>query len=142
MAILTDRATDRLDQEVIVEWLGEVPGGSGCVDALPHGDLVIGGDEDDRDDEPIDLQLRLKVETAHAAVQVDVQDQAGRADQKRRSEKILSRCEGLGGETGRLHKPAKRSADRAVIVYDGNQVGGIKHDVMALEYSLRSTRMT
>ena len=82
IAVLTDRSTDRLDQEAIVEWLAEVPGGSGCVDALPHGDLVIGGDEDDRDDDTIDLQLRLKLETSHAAVQVDVQNEAGGEDQR------------------------------------------------------------
>jgi len=82
MAVLADRSTDRLDQEVIVEWLAEVPGGSGCVDALAHGDSVIGGDEDDRDDDPIDLQLRLKLETGHAAIQVDVQNEAGGEDQR------------------------------------------------------------
>ena len=82
MAILTDRSTDRLDQEVIVEWLAEVPDGPGSVDALAHGDPVIGGDEDDRNDDPIDLQLRLEVETGHAAIQVDVQNEAGGENQR------------------------------------------------------------
>jgi hypothetical protein len=81
------------------------------VDALPHGDLVIGGDEDDRDDDAIDLQLRLKLETSHAAVQVDVQNEAGGEKQRGRTEKILGRREGLGGETGRPHEPTKRSAN-------------------------------
>jgi hypothetical protein len=43
----------------------------------------MGGDEDDRDDDPVRGQLRLQLETAHSTIQVDVQHQAGRSDQRR-----------------------------------------------------------
>jgi hypothetical protein len=79
----TDRSTDRIEQERFVEWLAEVCGRSELFDALAREDIVMGGDEDDRDDDPVGGQLRLKLEAAHPTIQVDVQHQAGSPDQRR-----------------------------------------------------------
>jgi len=120
IAVPTDHSTDRIEQEVVVERLAEVCGRSRVFSALAREDIVMGGDEDDRDDDPVGGQVRLKLEPAHPAIQVDVQDQAGSADQRRGAQKIFRRCECLGGETGKPNQPAKRSADRVVIVNDRN----------------------
>jgi len=80
----------------------------------------MGCDEDDRDGDPVGGQPRLKVETAHPTIQMDVQHQAGSLDQKRRAQEIFPRCERLGSETGKLNQPAKRSADRVVVINDGD----------------------
>jgi len=83
IAVPTDRSTDRIKQELVVEWLEKVRGRSGSFDALAREDIVMGGDEDDWNDDPVGGQPRLKLETAHPTIQVDVQHQAGSADQRR-----------------------------------------------------------
>jgi hypothetical protein len=83
IAVPTDHSTDRIEQELVVEWLEEARGRSGSFDALARWDIVMGGDEDDRDGDPVGGQSRLKRETAHPAIQVDVQHQAGSPDQGR-----------------------------------------------------------
>lgn len=116
----TDHSTDRIEQELIVERLPEVRGRSRSFDALTRQDIVVGADEDDRDDDPVGGQPRLKLETVHPTIQMDVQHQAGSPDQRRCAQKIFRRCECFDGETGRLDQPTKRSADRAVVVNDGD----------------------
>jgi hypothetical protein len=78
-----DRSTDRIKQELVVEWLEEVRGRSGVFEALAREDIVMGGDEDDRDEDPVGGQLRLKLEPAHPTIQVDVQHEAGSPGQRR-----------------------------------------------------------
>src|SRR5437867_1621429 len=74
-----NRLPDRLEQILLVEWLAQICGGAGLPDALAGRVIVMSGDEDDRDTHPVRGQARLKFEPAHAAIQVDVQDEAGRA---------------------------------------------------------------
>jgi hypothetical protein len=119
-AVPIDHATERIDQELVVERFAEVRDRSSFFGALARGDIVMSGDEDDRDDDPVGGQLRLKLEAAHPAIQMDVQYEAGSSRERRRGQKILRRCEGFGGETGKLNQPPKRSADRVVIVNDAN----------------------
>jgi hypothetical protein len=79
----TDRSPDRIEQELVVEWFEEVRGRSGFFDALARWDIVMGGDEDDRDDDPVGGQPCLKLETAHPTIEVDVQHEAGSPAQGR-----------------------------------------------------------
>lgn len=85
----------------------------------------MGGDEDDRDGDLVRSQSLLQIEAAHPATQVDVQDQAGGRAERGRAQKILSRPKSLGGETGKLNQPTERSADRGVVVNDGDQPYGL-----------------
>lgn len=117
---LTHDRTDRSEQELVVARLAQVRGGSGVLGALPRRDVVKGGDEDDRDDDLVGDQVRLKLETAHPTVQMDVQHQARGQGQRRRAQKIFRRCEALGGEAGNPNQPTKRSADRVIVVNDRN----------------------
>ena len=97
----------------------------------------MGGDENDRDGNIVRGQSLLQIEATHPTTQVDVQDQAGGQAERRRAQKILRRPKSLGGETGKLNQPTKRSADRGVVVNDGDQPWGLGHGIMALEESLR-----
>src|SRR5712691_3836908 len=88
LASLRDCPTDRVEQRVFVDGLPQVAGGPAVFDTLAGRGIVVGCDEDHGDARPVSHQAVVKIESAHSAVQVDVEDETGWATPAQRIEQL------------------------------------------------------
>src|SRR5947209_15788076 len=121
---LTEPRTNEGDERCHVEWLAQVAGGAGAGVEPSGGDLVVGGDEDDRRHFAARHEPILEIEAGERP-QPDIQDETGGHASRDALEKLLARGEGLDAHPLHAQNALERTTDRVVVVDDPNPTFGL-----------------
>ena len=130
-----------VEQRLIAERFWQEPSHSRLSDTLARPRVTVGRNENGRDGASVSDQALLQIESAHSpAVQLDVQDQAGRAASCGRREEFASRGKRLDGIPRQPNQAAQCPADRKIIIHYGNHRSSVSHQCHLLTGILSGRR--
>jgi hypothetical protein len=117
--ILLERLVDPVEQVLVAERLLDEVNRAGLHRLDRHRHVAMSGDEDDRQDRVVLVQLLLQLESAHAR-HADVEHQAARVIVPMRIEELLRRLVHFDGQANRLEQHPERVANCGVVIDDEN----------------------
>jgi len=133
---------NKVEQSLIAERFGQEPSHSRLSDTIARPRVAMRRNENGRNGASVRDQALLQIESAHSpAVQLDVQDQAGRAASRGRREEFASGGKRLDGIPCQPDQAAQCPADREIIIHDGNHRLRVRHQCHFLTGILSGSRV-